>query len=112
MTKRALQAAESLESKGISAEIVDLRSISPLDEDAILGSVIKTGRALVLSEAVIAGSSANDVAAIIAERAFSNLKTGVRRLAPPAIPTPFARELEKQYLPDVSDIVEAAASMQ
>ena len=108
MTKRALRAAEILAEDGISAEIVDLRTIAPLDEETILESVSKTGRALVLSEAVERGTSSNDVTALIAEKAFGDLKAGVQRLAPPAIPTPFARELEQVYLPDEAKIVAAA----
>ncbi|MEM9104004.1 MAG: transketolase C-terminal domain-containing protein, partial [Pseudomonadota bacterium] len=108
MTKRALRAADALSKDGISAEVVDLRTIAPMDEETILGSVVKTGRALVLSEAVARGTSSNDVAALIAEKAFSDLKAGVQRLAPPPIPTPFARELEQVYLPDEAKIADAA----
>lgn len=111
MTKRALQAADQLASQGISAEVVDLRTISPLDEATILASVRKTGRALVLSEAVARGTSSNDVAALIGESAFDSLRTGVRRLAPPPVPTPFARELETAYLPGVADIASAAEAL-
>lgn len=111
MTKRALAAAEKLGEDGVSAEVVDLRSISPLDTATILASVRKTGRALVLSEAVATGSSANDVAALIAEHAFPDLKAPVKRLAPPPIPTPFARELESEYLPSEKRIIAAAATM-
>lgn len=111
MTKRALQAAEALSGHGIAAEVIDLRTISPLDEDTILTSVTKTGRALVLSEAVARGTSSNDVAALIAEKAFDHLKSRVSRLAPPPIPTPFARELEAEYLPSVPKIVAAARAL-
>lgn len=111
MTKRALAAAKALGESGISAEVVDLRTISPLDEATILTSVRKTGRALVLSEAIGRGSSSNDVAALVAEKAFSDLKAPVRRLAPPDIPTPFARELEREYLPSEDRIVETAKEM-
>ncbi len=107
MTKRALAAAKVLADSGISAEVVDLRTISPLDEDTILMSARKTGRALVLSEAIGRGSSSNDVAALLAEYAFDDLKAPVTRLAPPNIPTPFARELEREYLPSEDRIVEA-----
>ena len=109
MTRRALRAADILtEEEGISAEVVDLRTIAPLDEETILTSAAKTGRALVLSEAVARGTSSNDVAALIAEKAFGDLKAGVHRLAPPSIPTPFARELEQVYLPSEGKIVSAA----
>jgi pyruvate dehydrogenase E1 component beta subunit len=107
MLRRALTAANELAAEGIEAEVIDLRTISPLDVDTILTSVGRTGRALVLSEAVQSGSSANDVAALIAEQGFSDLKAPVARLAPPPIPTPFARELEAQYLPDKRHICDA-----
>lgn len=100
MLRRALAAANELAVDGIEAEVIDLRTISPLDTETILTSVRKTGRALVLSEAVQTGSSANDVVALIAEAGFGDLKAPVGRLAPPPVPTPFARELEAQYLPD------------
>ena len=109
MTKRALQAAEALAGEGVSAEVIDLRTIAPLDEETILGSVKKTGRTLILSEAVARGSSSHDVAALIAEEAFDELKCAIRRLAPPPIPTPFARELEAEYLPSVEKITATAS---
>ena len=111
MTKRALQAAEALANDAISVEVIDLRTIAPLDEETILSSVRKTGRALVLSEAVARGTSSNDVAALIAEKAFDHLKCGIGRLAPPPIPTPFARELEAEYLPSAEKITSAAKSL-
>ncbi len=111
MTKRALAAAKVLAEDGISAEVVDLRTISPLDEATILTSARKTGRALVLSEAIGRGSSSNDVAALLAEQAFGDLKAPIRRLAPPNIPTPFARELEREYLPSEDRIVSAAKDL-
>lgn len=111
MVKRALAAAKKLEADGISAEVIDLRTIAPMDEETILDSVKKTGRLLVLSEAIGRGSSVNDVVALVAEKAFGDLKAPVARLAPPDIPTPFARELERAYLPDEARIVEAAKGL-
>ncbi len=107
MTRRALGAARTLADQGISAEIVDLRTISPLDEATILASVHKTGRLVVVSEAIMRGSSSNDVVALVAEQGFADLKAPVGRLAPPPMPTPFARELERAYLPDEARIREA-----
>lgn len=100
MVKRALRAAERVREIGISVEVVDLRTISPLDENTILESVRKTGRLVALSEAIGRGSSINDVIALVADRAFGSLRAPIRRIAPPEIPTPFARELERIYLPD------------
>jgi len=104
MTRRALAAARTLADQGISAEVVDLRTISPLDEETILTSVKKTGRLVVVSEAIQRGSSLNDVVALVAEQGFGDLKAPVGRLAPPPMPTPFARELERAYLPDEARI--------
>jgi pyruvate dehydrogenase E1 component beta subunit len=107
MLRRALTAAAELAAEGIEAEVIDIRTVRPLDADTILTSVRRTGRVLVLSEAVATGSSANDVAALVAEEAFGDLRAPVARLAPPPIPTPFARELEAQYLPDKDRIAAA-----
>ncbi|MFN4100160.1 MAG: alpha-ketoacid dehydrogenase subunit beta [Pararhodobacter sp.] len=111
MLRRALAAASDLAAEGIEAEVIDLRTIAPLDAETILESVRRTGRVLVLSEAVQTGSSANDVAALIAEQAFDDLKAPVSRLAPPPVPTPFARELEAQYLPDKDRIMAAIQTL-
>ncbi|MGR3434855.1 MAG: alpha-ketoacid dehydrogenase subunit beta [Shimia sp.] len=111
MARRALKAAVALAETGIEPEVIDLATIAPWDRDTVLASVAKTGRALLLSEAVERGASINDVAAGIAEEGFASLRAPVRRLAPPPIPTPFARELERAYLPDETRIVEAARAM-
>ncbi|PRY95716.1 pyruvate dehydrogenase E1 component beta subunit [Hasllibacter halocynthiae] len=111
MTKRALKAAETLDAEGIEAEVIDLRTIAPWDEEAVLASVHRTGRVLLLSEAISTGASINDVAATIAEKAFDALEAPVARLAPPPIPTPFARELERAYLPDETRIAAAARAL-
>jgi len=105
MVRRALGAASTLQETGVSAEVVDLRTIAPLDEATILGSVRKTGRLVVLSEAIGRGSSINDVIALAADQAFAALKAPIRKIAAPDIPTPFARELEKEYLPGEDLIV-------
>jgi acetoin:2,6-dichlorophenolindophenol oxidoreductase subunit beta len=107
MVKRALAAAETLAGTGIEAEVVDLRTIAPLDEETVLASVRKTGRLVVACEAIRTGSSANEVVAVAAEQAFDALKGPILRIAPPPIPVPFHRELEKAYLPDSADIVAA-----
>ena len=109
MLKRALRAADTLaKQKSVSAEVIDLRSIYPLDLDPILESVAKTGRVVLLSEAIGRGASINDLAAQLAERAFGDLKAPLIRLTAPDIPTPFARELEAAYLPDETRICAAA----
>lgn len=111
MLRRALAAAADLAAEGIEAEVIDLRSIAPLDAPTILGSLRRTGRILVLSEAVLPGSSANEVVALAAGEGFADLRAPVARLGPPAVPTPFARELEALYLPDKTRIAAAARAL-
>jgi 2-oxoisovalerate dehydrogenase E1 component beta subunit len=107
MVHHALDAAEELAGKGVSAEIVDLRSIQPLDTETILASVAKTSRALVLYESYRFLGTGAEVAAVIAEEGFEHLDAPVVRLAPPNVPVPFSPTLEDAYLPQVSDIVAA-----
>jgi 2-oxoisovalerate dehydrogenase E1 component beta subunit len=104
MVHKALEAAESLAKRGVSAEVVDLRTILPLDEQTVLRSVEKTSRALVLYESHRFLGVGAEVAALIAERAFEHLDAPVERLAPPNVPVPFSPTLEDAYLPQVSDI--------
>ncbi len=104
MVHKALEAAESLAGRGVSAEVVDLRSIVPMDEETVLGSVAKTSRALVLYESHRFLGVGAEVAAMIAEKAFEHLDAPVERLAPPNTPIPFSPPLEDAYLPQVSDI--------
>jgi 2-oxoisovalerate dehydrogenase E1 component beta subunit len=106
MVHRAIEAAEELQQQGVSTEIVDLRTIAPLDTETILESVAKTSRALVLYESHRALGVGSEVAAVIAEEAFDALDAPVMRLAPPNTPVPFSPTLEDAYLPQVSDIVE------
>lgn len=103
----ALEAAEELEARGISVEIVDLRTIQPLDTETVLRSVEKTSRVLVLYESHRFLGVGAEVAAQIAEQAFEHLDAPVMRLAPPNVPIPFSPTLEDAYLPQVPDIVEA-----
>lgn len=96
----ALQAASELESEGVSAEVLDLRTLRPLDAEAILASVRKTGRALVVQEDNAAVSVGSEVSALIAEHAFEHLDAPVMRLAGPEVPAmPFAPTLEAAYMP-------------
>jgi len=104
MVHKALEAAENLAGRGVSAEVVDLRSIVPLDEETVIASIAKTSRALVLYESHRSLGIGAEVAAMIAERAFEHLDAPVARLAPPNTPVPFSPPLEDAYLPQVSDI--------
>ena len=108
MVHKALEAAENLAGRGISAEVVDLRTVHPLDEETVLASIEKTSRAIVLSESYRFVGIGAEVAATIAEKAFEHLDAPIERLSPPNIPVPFSPTLEDAFLPGVADI-EAAA---
>lgn len=101
----ALEAAGRLEAEGIDLEVLDLRTVKPLDEEAVLASVQKTSRALVLSEEQTTGSVAGEVSARIAEGAFSWLDGPVVRLCCPDTPVPYSPTLEDAYLPNVDKLV-------
>jgi len=107
MVHKALEAAENLAAHGVSAEVVDLRSIVPLDEDTVLASIAKTSRALVVYESYRFLGVGAEVAAMIAEKAFEHLDAPVERLAPPSTPVPFSPTLEDAFLPQVRDIESA-----
>jgi 2-oxoisovalerate dehydrogenase E1 component beta subunit len=104
MVHKALEAAENLAQRGMSAEVVDLRTVYPLDEDTVLRSIEKTSHAVVVSESYRFVGIAGEVAATIAEKAFEHLDAPVERLAPPNIPVPFSPPLEDAFLPQVADI--------
>jgi 2-oxoisovalerate dehydrogenase E1 component beta subunit len=104
MVHKALEAAESLQQKGIELEVVDLRTVYPLDEETVLRSIEKTSRALVLSESYRFVGIGAEVAATIAEKAFEHLDAPVERLSPPNLPVPFSPTLEDAFLPQVADI--------
>jgi len=105
----AIDAAESLkDSDGLSVEIVDLRTLAPLDKKAILATVKKTNRVMVLHEASLTGGIGGEIAAIIAEEAFEWLDAPVIRVASIDSPVPFAPQMEDYYLPSLAEIVEAA----
>jgi 2-oxoisovalerate dehydrogenase E1 component beta subunit len=105
MLQVALEAAGRLESDGIDLEVLDLRTIKPLDREAVLASVRKTNRAVVLTEEQTTGSVAGEVAAIIAQDAFEWLDGPVHRLCCPDTPVPFSPTLEAAYLPNVDKLV-------
>lgn len=106
MVTTALQAAELAAGESISLEVVDLRSISPLDYEPLLASVRKTGRLIVAQEASGFVSVGSEIAATVAERAFYSLEAPVLRVSGFDVPFPAAR-LEKQFLPDADRILEA-----
>ncbi len=105
----ALEAAETLAQDGIQAEVVDLRTLRPLDTEAILASVAKTGRALVVHEANQFGGFGAEVAALIAEDGFNSLDAPVTRLAGPEVPgVPYHHDLEEWFMLNPERIAEAA----
>ena len=105
MVYTASEAAEKLQDDGISVEIVDLRTLAPWDKDAVLRSVEKTSKALVLHEDTLTGGFGAEIAATIAEEAFESLDAPVRRIAAPDTPVPFSPPLEKAFIPQVEDVV-------
>ena len=111
MVDVSLEAARALEQEGASAEVIDLRSLQPLDEDAILASVKKTGRAVIVHEAPKRGGFGAEVAAVIAEKAFGYLDAPVHRVGAPWVPVPFSPPLEDAYLPKASDVLQAARAV-
>ena len=109
MVTRALEAAKLLAEEGIEVEVVDPRTLKPLDAEPIVRSVMKTGRALIVHEACKTGGFGGELAAVIAESdAFDYLDAPIRRLAGLDIPVPYNRELERRMVPQVEDIVAAA----
>jgi 2-oxoisovalerate dehydrogenase E1 component len=111
MVDDVVSAADLLAEQNISADVIDLRTIVPLDEDTVFDSVAHTGRILIVHEAIVSGGFGAEIAARIADRAFWHLDAPVRRLGPPAVPNPYAPSLEREWLPGVSDIVEAALQL-
>lgn len=103
-----MAAAAELQTRGVSAEVVDLRTLKPLDEATILASVRKTGRLVVVHEATKLCGVGAEIAAIVAEQAFPALKAPVARLAGPDAPAPSSYALEQAFVPQPAAIVAAA----
>lgn len=112
MAHHCLEAAQALAGEGVGVEVVDLRTLRPLDADAVLASVRKTGKALVVHEDNKVGGIGGEVAAIIAEEAFEYLDAPVRRLAGPEVPAmPYSPPLEALYMLDSQKIADAIRSL-
>ena len=107
----ALTAADELAGEGIEAEVIDLRSLRPLDEAAFVSSATRTHRALVVDEGWRTGSLAAEVAATIGEQAFYDLDAPVGRVCSAEVPMPYPKHLEDAALPQVADVVAAARSL-
>ena len=111
MVSRTLLAATRLQEAGISVEVIDPRTVSPIDWTTIFASVEKTGRLLVVNEATLVCSVASEIAATVGERRFSSLDGPVRRLGSPFVPKPSTPGLEKLAYPSVEQIVGTALEM-
>ena len=111
MVHEALQAAEELAGRGIEAEVIDPRTLLPLDMDTILKSVRKTHRVVIAHEAVKFCGVGAEIAAQVAETAFDALEAPPLRVAAPFCPVPFSAPLEEAYLPNAQDIVDAVSSV-
>ena len=106
-----MRAAETLAAEGIEAEVLDLRTLRPLDTNAILASVAKTRRAVVVDEGWKTGSLAAEVSALIMERGFYELDAPVARVCSAEVPIPYPKHLEEAALPQPEKIVTAIRTM-
>jgi len=103
----AMQVAEKLAGEGVSVEVVDPRTLTPLDEDVILGSVAKTGRLVVCDDDWRQCSFASEVSAMVAEKGYTYLKAPIRRVTRPQVPVPHSPALEREVMPDKDKIAKA-----
>ena len=111
MVHESIKAAAALAELGVDAEVIDLRSLQPLDTDAVIASVRKTHRALVVHEAVRFGGMGGEIAAQIQELAFDDLDAPVGRVGAPFSPVPFSPQLEQSYVPNADRIVAEARNL-
>ena len=111
MLKPALSAAEKLQSAGIGVEVIDPRTLVPLDAETIVRSVRKTGRAVIVDEARDRCSAASHIAAIVADKAFSSLKGPVKRVTVPDVSMPYAPNAESRVLPSENQIAQVATDL-
>ena len=112
MVDRALGAARTMADEGISAEVIDLRSIQPLDEDTILASVEKTGRLVIVHEAPVRGGFGGEIAAVVANKGLGFLDAPIERVGAPWTPVPFGKVLVDAYVPKEDDIIQAVRNTQ
>ena len=110
-TLMCMDAAEKLEKEGLHAEVIDLRSLVPLDKETILQSVRKTNRVLIVHEDKVHGGFGGEIAAFLSEEAFEWLDAPVRRVGSTFTPVGFHRELEKAILPNTEKIYQAALGL-
>lgn len=108
MVSKSLEAASILAKQGIAAEVIDLRTVAPLDSETILQSVAKTGRLLIVQETYAPCSISSEIAALVADQGFEFLDAPIRRVTARHAPIPFAPVLENYVLPQTEDVVAAA----
>ncbi|HRB13931.1 MAG TPA: alpha-ketoacid dehydrogenase subunit beta [Vicinamibacteria bacterium] len=111
MVHASLEAADLVAAEGISVEILDLRTLLPMDRPRILETVKKTGRALIVHEATRTGGPGGEIAALIGEYAFEHLDAPIVRVAPPDTPVPYSPPLEEYFLPNASKIADAIRAL-
>lgn len=111
MVYKALDAAEELAKEGVEVEVLDLRSLLPLDEEAILATAKKTSKIIVLHESTLTGGPGGEIVARIAQKAFEYLDGPIVRIAPPDTPVPYSPPLEEAFLPQVQGIVAKAREL-
>ncbi len=110
MLRLAMRAAEALSKEGIGVEVVDPRTLRPLDTETLLNSARKTGRVVVVDEGRLSCGMASEIAAIVAEQAFDTLRAPVRRVAAADVPIPFSPPLEREVLPTEERVIAAIRS--
>jgi len=107
MVPRALAAAEQLQAEGIDVEVIDPRTLVPLDKRTIIESIKKTRRLVIMDEEPVTGSAAGEIAAIIADEAFAYLEAPIKRVCAPDTPIPFSSVLEQYWIPDETNLMAA-----
>jgi 2-oxoisovalerate dehydrogenase E1 component beta subunit len=111
MVYTALDAAKELEKDDIDLEVLDLRSLLPFDREAVLDSVKRTNKVILLHEDTRIGGFAGELAAVISEEAFEHLDGPIRRVTAPDTPVPYSPPLEEFFLPQVADVVRVAREL-
>jgi pyruvate dehydrogenase E1 component beta subunit len=111
LMKNALAAAEQLEKEGVSAEVIDLRTLRPLDYDTIIQSVKKTNRLVILEESWPFGSVSTEISYMVQQKAFDFLDAPIKRITAPDISAPYSPNLFKEWFPSVEDVLEAVKSV-
>ena len=111
MVHESMAAASALEGEGLSVEVIDPRTIQPLDAETIVGSVKRTGRLVIAEDDAKTGGVGAEIAATVIEKAFDYLDAPIMRVAAPDIPIPFSPSLEKEYMPSKDKIIQTIASL-